>query len=455
MTARRIVDYRKEHGPFARREQLMEVEGVGPATFTQAAGFLKLARGREPARPHLDPSRELSGRASSCSRSSGSRPTWCGTRSACPSCAPSSPRPTSRPWRPSWSVGEFTLRDIIEALGRPERDPRDDLPKPIFKKGVLKLEDLTAGMELKGTVLNVVDFGAFVDIGLKDSGLVHISQLANRYVKSPHDVVSVGDVVTVWVMGVDQERKRVSLTMVKPGTERHRGPQGGGAAAAGGEPRDPNRERENRGQGQGRRGARRRTRAAPARLGADVAAGRCPLGRHAGRGPGPPSRSRHGRDRGRGPRPRRPGRRPGGLGCRGGAAGTAWPRTRAGPASGPARILSAGPAAVGPVVRQRSRSRPGPATGRPGRHPARAPRLRHSPRMPWPATSRSGPSASSSSSGKRGSKDPETEGRTRRAAPAARRESREPGRRSRPRMRPKPPLPPPRRSESQAQASSE
>ena len=120
-------------------------------------------------------------------------------------------------------VGEFTLRDIIEALGRPERDPRDDLPKPIFKKGVLKLEDLTAGMELKGTVLNVVDFGAFVDIGLKDSGLVHISQLANRYIKSPHDVVSVGDVVTVWVMGVDQERKRVSLTMVKPGTERQRG----------------------------------------------------------------------------------------------------------------------------------------------------------------------------------------------------------------------------------------
>ena len=78
-------------------------------------------------------------------------------------------------------------------------------------------------MELKGTVLNVVDFGAFVDIGLKDSGLVHISQLANRYIKSPHDVVSVGDVVTVWVMSVDQDRKRVSLTMVKPGTERHRG----------------------------------------------------------------------------------------------------------------------------------------------------------------------------------------------------------------------------------------
>ena len=98
-------------------------------------------------------------------------------------------------------------------------------------------------MELKGTVLNVVDFGAFVDIGLKDSGLVHISQLANRYVKSPHDVVSVGDVVTVWVMGVDQERKRVSLTMVKPGTRTAARPARRRTAAAGpGEPREGTRQ---------------------------------------------------------------------------------------------------------------------------------------------------------------------------------------------------------------------
>ncbi len=133
-----------------------------------------------------------------------------------------------RDWPSELEIGEPTLRDICDALARPDRDPRDDLPKPIFKKGVLKLEDLQPGMELKGTVLNVVDFGAFVDIGLKDSGLVHISQLANRYIKSPHDVVSVGDVVTAWVMGVDHERKRVSLTMVKPGTERPRGGAGGG-----------------------------------------------------------------------------------------------------------------------------------------------------------------------------------------------------------------------------------
>src|SRR5205814_6068049 len=118
------------------------------------------------------------------------------------------------------NAGVPTVRDILDALARPGRDPREDLPPPIFKKGILKLEDLQTGMELKGTVLNVVDFGAFIDIGLKDSGLVHISQMANRYIKNPYDVVAVGDVVTVWVLTVDHERRRVSLTMLKPGTER-------------------------------------------------------------------------------------------------------------------------------------------------------------------------------------------------------------------------------------------
>ena len=228
LTARRIVDFRKERGAFARREQLMEVEGIGPATYTQAAGFLKLLEGENPldrtwVHPESYPAAlkllEKFGYAADVVRDKVRLPELRAqlAQADVPALAA------------ELGVGEFTLRDIIEALGRPERDPRDDLPKPIFKKGVLKLEDLTAGMELKGTVLNVVDFGAFVDIGLKDSGLVHISQLANRYVKSPHDVVSVGDVVTVWVMGVDQERKRVSLTMVKPGTERHRGPQVGRA----------------------------------------------------------------------------------------------------------------------------------------------------------------------------------------------------------------------------------
>src|SRR6185437_13813098 len=117
-------------------------------------------------------------------------------------------------------AGLPTVRDILDSLARPGRDPREDLPPPVFKKGILKIEDLQPGMELKGTVLNVVDFGAFIDVGLKDSGLVHISQMANRYVKSTYDVVAVGDVVTVWVLSVDKERHRVSLSMIQPGTER-------------------------------------------------------------------------------------------------------------------------------------------------------------------------------------------------------------------------------------------
>ncbi len=293
-------------------------------------------------------------------------------------------------------VGEFTLRDIIEALGRPERDPRDDLPKPIFKKGVLKLEDLTAGMELKGTVLNVVDFGAFVDIGLKDSGLVHISQLANRYVKSPHDVVSVGDVVTVWVMGVDQERKRVSLTMVKPGTERHRGPQSGGRRGGPGEPRDPN-QREPAGRARAVAGPAA-ARAAPARLGADVAARRRPVGGRPGRDPVPPPRSRPRP----GPRPRsgRSRRTSRGRGSR--RPGTTWPRTRAGPPARAAPI--AGPAATGRLVSTAIATAAPPRRDPQPGHTAQGPRLPHFPRMPWPAMSRCGPSASSSSSGKRRSK---------------------------------------------------
>ena len=122
------------------------------------------------------------------------------------------------------------LKDIVAQLCRPGRDPREDLPAPIFKRGILKLEDLSPGMELSGTVLNVVDFGAFVDIGMHDSGLVHVSQLANRYVRDPHEVVAVGDIVKVWVMEIDKSRRRVSLTMIAPGTRRGEGAAGKHAA---------------------------------------------------------------------------------------------------------------------------------------------------------------------------------------------------------------------------------
>ena len=127
-------------------------------------------------------------------------------------------------WPTELGIGRLALDDMIEALCKPGRDPREDLPPPIFRKDVVKFEDLQAGMELRGTVLNVVDFGAFVDVGLSDSGLVHISQLSAGYVRDPHDVVAVGDQVRVWVASIDKERRRVALTMIAPGTEKERPP---------------------------------------------------------------------------------------------------------------------------------------------------------------------------------------------------------------------------------------
>jgi uncharacterized protein len=117
------------------------------------------------------------------------------------------------------SNSPLLLNDILASLARPGRDPREDLPPPVFRRGIVKLEDLEPGMQLSGTVLNVVDFGAFVDIGLPDSGLVHISRLADRFVRDPHEVVGVGDVISVWVVEVDKARRRVSLTAIEPGTE--------------------------------------------------------------------------------------------------------------------------------------------------------------------------------------------------------------------------------------------
>ena len=110
-------------------------------------------------------------------------------------------------------IGEMTLKDIIDELSKPGRDPRDEMPKPILRSDVLKFEDLTEGMVLTGTVRNVIDFGAFVDIGVKYDGLVHISEMSNKYIKNPSEVVSVGDIVKVKVIKIDKERKKVGLSM--------------------------------------------------------------------------------------------------------------------------------------------------------------------------------------------------------------------------------------------------
>jgi uncharacterized protein len=110
-------------------------------------------------------------------------------------------------------VGEITLKDIMQELSKPGRDPREDMPKPVLRADVLKFEDLKEGMILTGTVRNVTDFGAFVDVGVKHDGLVHISQLSNSFVKNPSDVVSVGDVVKVKIIGIDEDRKKAQLSM--------------------------------------------------------------------------------------------------------------------------------------------------------------------------------------------------------------------------------------------------
>jgi competence ComEA-like helix-hairpin-helix protein len=219
LRAHAIVDWRKEKGPFKSREQLRDVPGIGEVTWTQAAGFLRIPQSENPFdNSGIHP--ESYAAAAKLLEKVESTPAVLSDGAALLELRSKLQALPPEPTAQELGVGLPTYHDLIEALAKPGRDPREELPPPIFKQGLLQIEDLKPGMELKGTVQNVVDFGAFVDVGLKDSGLVHISQLANKFIKSPYDIVSVGDVVTVWVMSVDMERRRVSLTMIPPGTER-------------------------------------------------------------------------------------------------------------------------------------------------------------------------------------------------------------------------------------------
>jgi uncharacterized protein len=229
LTARRLYDHRTTNGPFKSREQLKEVSGFGDATFVQAAGFLKISDGDNP----LDgtwihpESYEVARRVLDKLGCSSLELT---KKEAMAELAQKAAALNLDELAAELGVGPLLLKDIVAQLTRPGRDPREDLPPPIFKRGILKLEDLAPGMELYGAVLNVVDFGAFVDIGLHDSGLVHVSQIANHFVRDPHEVVAVGDIVKVWVLEIDKSRRRVSLTMIAPGTRRGEG--GGGRQSA-------------------------------------------------------------------------------------------------------------------------------------------------------------------------------------------------------------------------------
>jgi uncharacterized protein len=222
--AKGFQEWRLKNGPFKSRQQLLEVPGFGEAAFVQAVGFLKITGGDNP----LDATwihPESYPVAEKVLERLGFSPADLANRQQAEAIAEKAAGIDLAGLARELGVGRLLLSDIIEQLRRPGRDPREDLPKPFFKKGVLKLEDLEVGMELLGSVLNVVDFGAFVDIGLHDSGLVHISQISSRYVSDPHEVVSVGQIVKVWVLELDKARRRVALTMIDPAAARHEKPQ--------------------------------------------------------------------------------------------------------------------------------------------------------------------------------------------------------------------------------------
>jgi len=210
--AKNIIKYREEKGKFKSRDELKDVYRLGPKTFTQAAGFLKIREGENlldqtsihPESYHVAEKllAKLNFQLEDLSN-----------KDSLKSLQDKIKTLDLTNLVEELKVGLPTLRDIISALAKPDRDPREELPKPIFRTDVLKLEDLEVGMVLQGTVRNVVDFGAFVDIGVKQDGLVHVSQLSDKYIKNPLDVVAVGDIVSVSILEIDAQRGRISLTM--------------------------------------------------------------------------------------------------------------------------------------------------------------------------------------------------------------------------------------------------
>ena len=212
-TAKNIVRYREENGPFTTRRQILKVPKLGPKAFEQCAGFLRVPESQSPpdntaVHPESYAAAEKLLALCGCDMDdvkAGRLPDLkarledYGLEKAAEACG----------------VGVPTLLDVAGELMKPGRDPRDELPAPLLRTDVMEMKDLKPGMELKGTVRNVIDFGAFVDIGVHQDGLVHISQICNRFIKHPSEVLSVGDVVTVWVKEVDEKKKRISLTMRK------------------------------------------------------------------------------------------------------------------------------------------------------------------------------------------------------------------------------------------------
>jgi uncharacterized protein len=207
--AANVVAYRNEHGPFKKRSDLKKVRGLGDKAYQQAAGFLRVPESANP----LDDTAIHPESYPAVQRLLDLAGTRLGARDMMGRVQAVRQELGLSGLAQLLEVGEPTLTDILDGLARPGRDPREDLPPLILRQDILKMEDLREGMRLKGTVRNVVDFGAFVDIGVKQDGLVHVSKMADRYVRNPFEVVSVGDIVDVTVISIDLDRGRIGLSM--------------------------------------------------------------------------------------------------------------------------------------------------------------------------------------------------------------------------------------------------
>ena len=209
--AQNIIDYREENGPIKHHKEISSIKRLGAKTFEQSIGFLRIVDGEEPLdntaiHPEsYDVAYRMLHQLDLTAQDIGSVKLKNTLSNVNISTLVS-----------QLNIGEPTLKDIIQSLIAPNRDPRDEFETPILKSDVLSIEDLSKGMKLNGTVRNVVDFGAFVDIGVKQDGLVHISKLSKKFVKNPMDMISVGDIVEVWILDIDENKGKVSLTMVNP-----------------------------------------------------------------------------------------------------------------------------------------------------------------------------------------------------------------------------------------------
>jgi len=208
--ANNIVKYRDEKGKIKNRKELLKVSKLGPAAFTQCAGFLRIIDGDNPL-DNTSVHPESYETAEKILGKVGFEVTE--LKEHLPEIRTKLRTVNAEQIAKELEIGVPTVTDIIKELQKPGRDPRDEMPKPILRSDVLKFEDLREGMILTGTVRNVIDFGAFVDIGVKHDGLVHISEMSDKYIKNPMDVVSVGDVVKVRVIKVDMEKMKVGLSM--------------------------------------------------------------------------------------------------------------------------------------------------------------------------------------------------------------------------------------------------